>query len=313
MFSLNIIFQSLLSTELNPESMVSLLKPDPLESCFLFMSVSFFLLCVGFLLTLLTCDSLLEPSTCRQWQCLGLMFPTPNPCEPSVGECDCRNRRAQLLCFWWGQTLKCNFYSWVPIRGQAGAWLCLKPHLCLTAPFSQSSFPRPCLWNPRHAFTDLLLIKKSLRWEQAFFCFTYTFSQSRNSYREWSHLLFQWDHICESSLYTVGAIDTWVIITLMCNGCIYELGKRNLTCKVPITHRTASISHLSITQEVSISISNSLVLLMPCLAANRTALVFSEAQLQDQMGTAPSVRCGAYHVKVIDCTGLARKSVWIFP
>ena len=77
MFSLNIIFQSLLNTELNPESMVSLLNPDPLESCFLFMSVSFPLLCVGFLLTLLTCDSLLEPSMCRQWQCLGLMFPTP--------------------------------------------------------------------------------------------------------------------------------------------------------------------------------------------------------------------------------------------
>ena len=106
----------------------------------------------------------------------------------------------------------------------------------------------------------------------------------------------------------------WIIITPICNGCIYELGKRrNLTCKVPITHCMASISQLSVAQEVSISIPNSLVLLMPCLAANGMGLVFSEAGLQDQMGTAPKVRCRAYHVKVVDCIGLARKFVWIFP
>lgn len=138
-------------------------------------------------------------------------------------------------------------------------------------------------------------------------CFTYTFSHSRNSYREWSHLLSQWDYIWESSLYTVGAIDMWVIITPICDDCIYEWGERNLTCKMPITHRTPSISQLSTAREVSISNPNTLVLLMPCLAADCMGLVFSEAGLQDQMDAAPKVRCRAYHVKVVDCIGLARK------
>ena len=76
---------------------------------------------------------------------------------------------------------------------------------------------------------------------------------------------------------------------------------------MPITHRTPSISQLSTAREVSISNPNALVLLMPCLAADCMGLVFSEAGLQDQMDAAPKVRCRAYHVKVVDCIGLARK------
>lgn len=84
-------------------------------------------------------------------------------------------------------------------------------------------------------------------------------------YREWSDLLSQWDHICKSSLYTVEAIEMWVIITEICNCHNFELGKRNLTCKVYIT---VSFSQLSTAWEVSISILNPVVLLMPCLAAD---------------------------------------------
>ena len=147
---------------------------------YLCLWASFF--CVlGFLLTLLTCDCLLESYVCRQPAVPGIDVPCHRHSpEPSASECICGNRKAQPLCLWLAQTLKCNLYYRGPFRGQAGDWLCLKSHLCLAVPSSLSSLLRVCLWNPRLAFTDLLSIKKSLTWEQAIFCFTYTFSHSRN-------------------------------------------------------------------------------------------------------------------------------------
>lgn len=215
------VFQSLLSTELSPQWIVLLLGPDPLESLLLFMSVSLPLLWVGFLPTVLTCDSFLEPHMCRQLTMPRICVPwSLHSPKPLASEYMLNNMKAQPLCLLLGQTLKWNLCSSTPLREPGWSWLpeisfaWLLPFPCLASLLESESYFSVCFWNsrpktPHHAFAHPS-IKKSLIKEQAIFCFTYTFSHSTNC-SETGMALFQWDHLCKSSLYAVGAIEVWVI------------------------------------------------------------------------------------------------------
>lgn len=203
--SLNIWFFKVLSIELNPW-IVSLLSSDPLESLLLFMSVSLPFLCLAFFQQSSLVTLYWSPTCADSWQCPGCTLPDPSvPLNLWPMNACAVIRKPSPHASGWDKLWSAVYVPALALRDQAEAWFCLKSYLawllplpCLASSLESESCHRVYVWDPRpktpsRAFADLS-IKKSLTQEQAFFCFTYTFSHSSNC-SESGMTLFQWDHI----------------------------------------------------------------------------------------------------------------------